>query len=88
MAQDPESAARAAARKGWPIRVYRLGEEPPDDLRATTTAAERVEMVWQVTLDAWALAGRTIPDYPRSEAPVRVIRSGVRIAESDKGEPV
>ncbi len=61
---------------------------PPDDLPATTTAAERVEMVWQVTLDAWALAGRTIPDYPRNEAPVRVIRSGVRSAESDEGEPV
>jgi hypothetical protein len=45
-------------------------------------------MVWQVTLDAWALAGRTIPDYPRNEAPVRVIRSGVRSAESDEGEPV
>lgn len=88
MAQDPESATRAAARKSWPIRVYRLGEEPLDDLRATTTAAERVEMVWQVTLDAWALAGKTIPDYPRNEAPVRVIRSGVRIAESDEGEPV
>ena len=88
MAHDPEIAARAAARKSWPIRVYRLGEEPADDLRATTTAAERVEMVWQVTLDAWALAGRPIPDYPRSEAPVRVIRSGVRSAESDEGEPV
>lgn len=87
MAQNPESVARAAARKSWPIRVYRLGEEPPDDLRATTTAAERVEMVWQVTLDAWALAGRTIPDYPRNEAPVHVIRSGVRRAESDEGEP-
>lgn len=88
MARDPESAARAASRKNWPIRVYRLGEEPPDNLLATTTAAERVEMVWQVTLDAWALAGRTLPDYPRNEAPVRVIRSGVRIAESDEGEPL
>lgn len=88
MVEDPERTARAAARKTWPIRVYRLGEEPPDDLLATTTAAERVEMVWQITLDAWELAGRKIPDYPRSEAPVRVIRSGVRIAESDEGEPV
>lgn len=87
MAEDPERAARAAARKTWPIRAYRLGEEPPDDLRATTTAAERVEMVWQITLDAWEHAGRKIPDYPRSEAPVRIIRSGVRIAEGDEGEP-
>ena len=65
-------------RSDWPIRVYRLGEEPPEDLRATTTAEERIAMVWQVTRDAWELAGRKIPDYPRSEAPVRIVRAGVR----------
>lgn len=86
MSQETDRAARAAARKSWPIRVYRLGEEPPEDLRAATTAAERVEMVWQITLDVWELSGRKIPDYPRAEAPVRVIRSGVRDAEGDEGE--
>jgi hypothetical protein len=80
MAQDSEGIARAAARKSWPIRAYRLGEEPPDDLRETTTAAERLEMVWQVTLDAWTLSGQKFPDYPRNEAPVRVIRSSVQEA--------
>jgi hypothetical protein len=60
-------------RKDWPIRVYRLGEEPPDDLRATTTAAERLAMVWELTLDAWELAGREIPNYPREEAPIRIV---------------
>lgn len=88
MAHDPERAARAAARKDWPVRVYRLGEEPPDDLRATTTAAERVQMVWELTLNAWELAGRKIPDYPRHETPVRVFRSGVAAAEDDEGEPL
>jgi hypothetical protein len=88
MALDLESAARAAARKNWPIRACRLGEEPPEDLRATTTAGERAEMVWQITLDAWALAGRTLPDYPRDEAPVRVIRAGVRRAEREEGGPL
>jgi hypothetical protein len=27
---DDSDAARAAARASWPIRRYRLGEEPPD----------------------------------------------------------
>lgn len=32
-------------------------------------------MVWRMTLDAWSLSGRAIPDYPRHEAPVRIVRS-------------
>ena len=65
---------RAAARKAWPIRVYRLGEEPGEDLSDTTTATERLGMVWQLTQDAWASSGQPIPDYPREKAPIRVIR--------------
>ena len=56
------------------MRKFRLGEEPDDGL-ADTTVEERVGMVWQLTLDAWASAGRRIPDYPRSEMPVRVPRN-------------
>ena len=74
--EDPDRKARAAARRSWPIRVYNLGEEPDEDLSATTTAGERVEMVWQLTLDAWASSGRPIPDYPREKMPIRVIRKG------------
>jgi hypothetical protein len=72
--EDRERKERAAARKSWPIRVYRLGEEPDDDLSATTTATERLEMMWPLAVDAWASSGQPIPDYPRKEAPVRVIR--------------
>lgn len=87
MGRDTEQEARAAARKNWPVRVFRLGEEPPDDLRATTTASERLDMVWQLTVDAWTLSGRKIPDYPRHKAPVRIIRSSVQAAKEDQGEP-
>jgi hypothetical protein len=69
---------RAAARRSWPIRRFRLGEEPQENLLATTTAAERIAMIWPMTVAAWALTGRQIPDYPRSEAPVRIIRPGDR----------
>ena len=55
-------------------RVYRLGAEPGDDLSASTTAAERVRMMWPLTLEAWALARRPVPGYRRTETPVRVVR--------------
>jgi hypothetical protein len=81
-----EQEARAAARRNWPVRAFHLGEEPVDDLKATTTASERLEMVWQLTVDAWALSGRKIPDYPRNETPVRIVRSGLHTAKNDQGE--
>ena len=66
---------RRRARAAWPVRKFCLGEEPADDL-AGTTVEERVAMVWQLTLDAWAAAGREIPTYRRSEMPVRVLHKG------------
>ncbi|MDP9120216.1 MAG: hypothetical protein M3O15_02430 [Acidobacteriota bacterium] len=72
------AAARAAAPERWPIRVYRLGEEPSEDLSATTTPAERLAMMWPLALDAWATAGRPLPDYPRHQAPVRILHAGIR----------
>jgi hypothetical protein len=74
--EELERVARAAARRSWPVRKFRLGEEPDEDLSATTTAKERLEMMWPLAVDAWTLAGREIPDYPREQAPVRVIRRG------------
>lgn len=69
-----DAVHRAAARKSWPIRKHRLGEEPSDDLRNSTTAEERLNMMWQLAVDAWSLSGKPIPDYNRNEAPVRKLR--------------
>lgn len=65
---------RRAARRRWAVRVYRLGEEPSDDLSGTTTAMERWDMMAQLARDAWAAAGRSIPQYERSEIPCVVRR--------------
>jgi hypothetical protein len=54
--------------------MYRLGLEPSDDLSATTTVQERLAMMWPLALEAWTLAGRPLPDYTRSETPVKVLR--------------
>jgi hypothetical protein len=81
---DQDLATRAAARSNWPIRVYRLGEEPEDDLSETSTPEERLAMIWELSLDAWTLAGRPLPQYSRAETPVRVIRTGIRSAQDDE----
>jgi hypothetical protein len=63
-------------RSAWPVRVYRLGAEPTDDLSATTTVDQRLEMVEGLTLEAFALAGHRPLPRPRSEWPVVVRRLG------------
>jgi len=90
MSVEDDEAARAArrqARRNWPIRVYRLGEEPPDDLSATTTAEERLGMMWPLALQAWGLTGRPLPDYPRNEAPIRAVPSPVGSKCRDGSKP-
>jgi hypothetical protein len=58
------------ARQSWPVRRFRLGEEPGDDLSRTTSAAERLRMVETLSAEAWALTGMPLPSYARRDAPV------------------
>jgi hypothetical protein len=68
------SSDRAARRASWPISIHRQGSEPGEDLSATTTAEERLAMVWELSVRAWALSGREWPEYERNTMPGRVIR--------------
>lgn len=57
--------------------MIRLGAEPDLDADVLAmTPDERVAMVWQLTLDAWAVAGREIPRYARHAMPGRMVRGG------------
>lgn len=69
-AEDP--GTRKSPRRE--VRVHRLGEEPRDDLRNTTTAEERLVILRELTERAWALSDKPVPSYPRSHIPVRVTR--------------
>ena len=71
---DASADARRRARAGWPVRVFRLGEEPSEDLGERTTAEERLAMMWPLAVDAWTTSGRRLPEYPRHRMPGRVIR--------------
>jgi hypothetical protein len=63
-------------RSDWPIRRYRLGEEPGDDLSDLTTAEERLAKMWALAREGWALAGRELPTYDRANIPMRLFRRG------------
>lgn len=73
-----DEVERAARRGAFPVRIFRLGEEPGDDLRDVTTPEERIAMMWPLAVEAWRLSGRPMPDYARSETPVRLLRGRER----------
>lgn len=45
-----------------------------DDLSASISPEERLAMMWPPACEAWATMGRPIPEHPRTQAPVRVVR--------------
>lgn len=83
MSGQGDKAARARAREDWPVRKFKLGEEPSDDLSETTTPLERLAMMWPLAVQAWALAGKTHPTYDRSTTPIRIFRNGELPSDDD-----
>lgn len=53
--------------------MHALGSEPPPD---STTPLERVGMMWELVVQAYAVAGIPIPNYDRAHTPIRVLRRG------------
>lgn len=72
---DDARAARAVARASWPVRKTTLTDQSTAPAPAGSTAEERLAMMWPLALDAWALSGRPLPDYPRHAAPGGVVRA-------------
>lgn len=66
----PGTDSAIVRRASWPVRVYRLGEEPPDDLSGLCTPEQRLAVMWDLAVEAWALNGQRIPDYARHATPV------------------
>jgi len=70
--QDEDDVeTRRAARARWLIRRTEADDDGADVLRASTTPEERIAMMDALAREAWALAGRSWPDYCRSAAPIR-----------------
>lgn len=71
---DGARLARATARASWPGRKTTLAQQSTAAAPPSSTPEERLAVMWQLALDAWAMAGWPLPDYSRGQAPGRVIR--------------
>jgi hypothetical protein len=56
------------------IRVTRLSDQGKDDDLRTRTSEECFDLVWQVTLDAWAMKGEPVVESPFPRHVVRIVR--------------
>ena len=57
------------------VRKSALAEQGKEDDLRDTTAEQRLKMMWQLALDAWAMKGEKVePRLPRHV--VRIIRGG------------
>ena len=63
---------RRLRRLAWPVRRFRLGSEPDEDLSATTTAEERIAMMWPLALDAFSVGPGDSESSARTTWPVIV----------------
>jgi hypothetical protein len=64
---------RRNERRFYAVRKTTLQEQDEDEDLENTTAAERLGMMWQLALDAWAFTGKPIaePRLPRHLVRVR-----------------
>ena len=56
------------------VRVLRLEDHDPDADLLHLTPEERIEMVWQLTVDAWAFMGEPLDESGLQRHVVRVVR--------------
>jgi len=58
------------------VRITRLSDQGKEPDLKNTTAAERVGMMWQLALDAWAMMGDTRAESRLPRHVVRIVRRG------------
>jgi hypothetical protein len=58
------------------VRIKHLHEQAEETGFGSVTPAERLSMVWQVTLDAWAFKDESVAESRSQRHSVRVLRGG------------
>jgi hypothetical protein len=61
-------------RESRTIRVRKLSDQGKEPDYRNLTPGERIELVWQLTLDAWAMKGEPIAEQRLLRHVVRVVR--------------
>ena len=56
------------------LRIRQRDEQSDKDDLKSTTPAQRIEMMWQLTLDAWAFKGEPIAELRLPRHIIRVLR--------------
>jgi len=56
------------------LRIRKLDEQSDKDDLESTTPAQRIEMMWQLPLDAWAFKGEPLAELRLPRHIVRVLR--------------
>lgn len=56
------------------IRIQTLSEQGKDSDLKDTTPIERLEMMWQLALDAWAFKGESVAESRLPRHVVRLLR--------------
>ena len=56
------------------VRVFKLQEQDTHDDIRSTTPAQRLAMMWQLALDAWAFKGEAVAELRLPRHIVRVLR--------------
>jgi hypothetical protein len=72
-----DTASMSGDRSHWPAQRGTLAEMEASemDLSQTTTPAQRLAMVWELTQRAWALRGEPIDASALKRVAVRIVRS-------------
>ena len=68
-----EDAEPRADRSHWPIRKYRLGEEPEDGFTRGLTLEENFRITMELSEATYSLTEEGRKRLPRDQWPIRVI---------------
>ena len=66
---------KADQRAAIPVRISRLSEQGEEADLDNTTVEERLRMMWQLALDAWAFMGEPVEAELQGHV-VRILRGG------------
>lgn len=60
--REDEALAHARDRSSWPVWVGRVGGPQPRADYSALTPSQRISLCWEVTKQAWALAGKELDE--------------------------
>ena len=69
---DEQRRARAARRREEAL-IVRTTLQPRERDLSPVRAEEAISLVTRLTLEAWSLSGRSLPQYARGDVPIRFV---------------